>query len=213
MDDTAPPTTLDNSNSHQEETPAETLTSKEVPQTIPAKGDEKASQKYLNQIIDLIDNNKVKVIHTNLDKFNISSLQDHYSMDLTEYEIEVSHSKDPNTSKDYYVMLFNNIKKIQSCPPQKIILAYIHINDQQFKEFKEVADAYIERKMKEEEEKRFKEAMIPIDEMLNNLGIGKEKTVVDEEQSVPISEESQDTEGEKEKAQETSPYLSNIPTF
>lgn len=138
----------------------------------PPAGDEEKAEKYLNQLLSLINADKLTVVHTDLNKFEIASIQDHYRMDLGEYEVEINHSKQPDTGQDFYVMLFNNIKKIedggQNCI-NKVILAYTHLTQTQFEAFKEAADASIERKRKREEAKRFASAMNPIDNLLSDL--------------------------------------------
>lgn len=138
----------------------------------PPAGDSEKAEKYLGQLISLIEADTLKVIHTDLKKFDIASIQDHYRMDLGEYEVEVNHSKQPDTGQDFYVLLFNNLKKIENAGEScvnKVILAYTHLSQNQFVDFKEAADGALERKRKEEEEKRFADAMAPIDNVLNNM--------------------------------------------
>jgi hypothetical protein len=135
----------------------------------PIQGNSQSAEKYLSQLMALIDQDKLKIAHTDLNKLSLTSLQDHYSLDLNEYQIELSHSKQAETGKDYYIMLFNNIKKMSACPPQKVILAYIHLTPEQFSNFKQTADAHIEKKRIEEEKKRFEETMAPIDQALEEL--------------------------------------------
>lgn len=139
---------------------------------LPPAGDNEKAEKYLNQLISLINQNKLKVTHTDLNKFNIESIQDHYRMDLNEYEVEVNHSKQPDSGQDFYVLLFNNLKKIEadgeSCV-NKVILAYTHLTQVQFMNFKRAADGALNRIKQAEEQKRFKEAMIPIDDVLTKI--------------------------------------------
>ena len=45
----------------------------------------------------------------------------------------------------------------------------MHLTDNQFKTFKSTAEEQLERKRREAEEKRFKEAMTPIDQILEQL--------------------------------------------
>lgn len=138
----------------------------------PPIGSPEQADKYLQKITELINNNKLPVHHTDLQKFDIASIQDHYKMDLQDYEVEVSHSKKTDTGRDFYILLFNNVKKIQnnegSCQ-EKVILAYIHLTAQQFENFKAAADGWLERKRIEEEAIRFKEVMDPIDKVLGDL--------------------------------------------
>lgn len=160
--------------------PAETVPA----QSPPVKGDEQAAEKYINSLVKLIQEDKLNVKKTDLDKFNLPSLQTHYFLDLGEYNVEVSHSKHAETGKDFYIMLFNNLKKLKKeCPAEKVILAYIHLKEDQFDNLKEAAEIYLERKKKKEEEKRFKEAMEPIDKLLDNLNHSKKEDDVHNSQS------------------------------
>lgn len=134
----------------------------------PSGGAEKADY-YISQITELVSSDKLIVAHTDLSKFDPTSLQDHYRIDLKDFEVEVSHNKKPDTGEDFYVILFNNLKRINEKCAEKAILAYMNLTDGQFQKFKVVAQEQIERKRKEEEEKRFKEAMAPIDSVLENL--------------------------------------------
>lgn len=179
LDDTIPTATNSDTPSPQSEDASENKPTTDTPiiqdvpnEPPPPAGDNEKSEKYLKQLIELINQDKLPVSHTDLNKFNIASIEDHYRMDLGEYEVEINHSKQPDTGQDFYIMLFNNIKKIegqeQNCI-NKIILAYTHLTQPQFEDFKEAADAAIERKRKKEEEKRFQEAMNPIDDLLSNL--------------------------------------------
>ena len=152
-------------------------TSSELP---PPIGDAEKADKYLNTLIDLITQDKLTVSHTDLSKFDPTSLQDHYSMALKDYEIEVSHNKQPDTGQDSFVILFNNLNHLNGQYGSKVILAYIHLNEAQFQKFKTVSDDQIFRKKKEAEEKRFKEAMTPIDQALEQLT-----------QSAPLTEDNE----------------------
>lgn len=139
------------------------------PDLPPPSGDPNQAEKYINQLIQLIETDKLDVSHTDLAKFDPSSLQDHYSLELKEYRVEVSHSKYPSSGKDSYVILFTNIKNLTEGSVEKIILAYMHLDDSQFSKFKHAFLQQLERKKKAEEEKRLKEAMIPIDQALEQL--------------------------------------------
>lgn len=145
----------------------------EIPQEPPPPaGDSEKAEKYLRQLIGLIEANTLEVIHTDLKNFDIASIQDHYRMDLGEYEVEINHSKQPDTGQDFYVLLFNNLKKIEKAGEScinKVILAYTHLTQPQFVDFKEAADGALERKRKKEEEKRFTEVMAPIDNVLSSM--------------------------------------------
>lgn len=136
-------------------------------QETPPKGDIEKAEKYINQLIDLLNQRKIEVYHTDLTKFDPTSLQDHYSVSLKDYQIEISHSKHKNTDKNSYVMIFNNLKNISEGTGEKVILAYIYLADSQFSKFKIVADRQIEERRRVEEEKRFKQALAPIDSLLD----------------------------------------------
>lgn len=135
----------------------------------PPSGDSSLAEKYITQLVDLIHEDKVAVSHTDLSKFDPTSLQDHYRLDLKEYEIEVSHTKQPDSGQDYYVMLFNNLKNVSERCTEKIILAYLHLTDHQFTIFKSAAFEQLEKRRKEAEQKRFKEAIEPIDQILDQM--------------------------------------------
>lgn len=141
----------------------------------PPQGDIVRAEKYLSQLTDLIRRNKVKVAHTDLNKFNLNSIQDHYRVDLSDYEVEVSHSRHPDSDKDYYVMLFNNIDKIEEGCAKKVILAYINLTEPQFKTFKSSCEEHLARKKQEEEQKRFQKVMEPIDSLLGDLSAGQKE--------------------------------------
>lgn len=174
----------------------------------PPAGDSEKAEKYLGQLIDLIDQDKLKVAHTDLKKFDIATIEDHYRIDLDDYEVEVNHSKEPDSGQDFYVLLFNNLKKIkeggESCV-NKVILSYLHLTESQFSDFKKSADSAIEREKQREDAKRFSEAMAPIDEVLEKISqqeAGQREIVSqDEEQEedlasfespVELAEENQD---------------------
>lgn len=138
-------------------------------QKTPPKGDSEKAEKYINQLVELINQSKLQVFRTDLKKFDPGSLQDHYTINLTEYQIEISHSKQPNSGKTSYVMIFNNFKHLAQGNGEKVILAYIYLADAQYSKFKIVADRQIEERRRLEEEKRFKEALVPIDNLLNQV--------------------------------------------
>lgn len=135
----------------------------------PPRGDFETAEKYINQLIDLLNEKKIEVDHTDLKRFDPTTLQDHYTISLSEYQIEISHSKQPDSGKDSFVMIFNNMKQIAEGSGAKVILAYIYLADSQFSRFKIVADHYISEKRKIEEERRFKEALQPIDQLLDQV--------------------------------------------
>lgn len=138
----------------------------------PPLGSSEKAEKYLNQLINLISQGKVEVTKTDLSKLDITSLQDHYFINLKDYEVEVSHSKQPDSGRDFYVILFNNLKVVrensESCT-NKVILAYAHLTQQQFIKFKSTVGDFLEKRRKEEEDKRFQEALVPIDQALTQI--------------------------------------------
>lgn len=209
LDDTVPITNSDTSNvppdpvQPQKQVEEEAVPALEQPQEPPPPaGDSQKSEKYLNQLINLINQDTLPVTHTDLNKFNITSIEDHYRMNLDDYEVEINHSKQPDTGQDFYIMLFNNIKQLQSGGQNcvnKVILAYTHLTESQFESFKEAADSALERRHKAEEAKRFSAAMTPIDDLLNNLGSASptEKTAEEE------AETPEDINGPKDESMNT----------
>jgi len=133
----------------------------------PPRGDFQKAEKYINQLVDLINKNKLQVTHTDLKRFDPTTLQDHYTVSLSNYHIELSHSKQPNNGKDSYVCIFNNLKQISEGSGEKVILAYIYLDPSQFSRFKMTADRQLEEKRRAEEEKRFNEVLEPVDELLD----------------------------------------------
>lgn len=143
--------------------------SDDTEQLPPPSGDSEKADKYINQLTNLVGTDKLLVLHTDLSKFDPTSLQDHYRLDLGGYEIEISHNKQAESGQDCYIILFNNLKSINNSCSERVILAYMHLTEQQFTSFKSTADDQLDRKRKETEEKRFKEAMAPIDQALEQL--------------------------------------------
>ena len=141
----------------------------------PPSGDPKLADKYINQLIQLIESDKLDAQHTDLAKFDPSSLQDHYRLELKDYRVEVSHSKYPNSGKDSYIILFTNIKDLADGVCEKIILAYMHLDHNQFSAFKKAAIGQMDRKRKAEEEKRLKAALEPVDQILEDFSTGSVK--------------------------------------
>lgn len=160
----------------------------------PPSGDTEKAGRYLTQLIELMNADKLLVSHTDLSKFDPTSLQNHYRLDLKDYEVEISHNKQPDSGKDFYVMLFNNLKKVGEKCTEKIILAYIHLSGDQFAKFQTVADDQIERKRKEAEEKRFKEAMAPIDSALAELTAENPAPTEEEKPHIPTETTPSSTE-------------------
>lgn len=171
----------------------------------PPRGDFETAEKYINQLIDLLNDRKIEVDHTDLKRFDPTTLQDHYTIGLSEYQIEISHSKTPDSGKDSYVMIFNNMKQLAEGSGAKVILAYIYLADSQFSRFKIVADHYITEKRKTEEEKRFKEALMPIDQLLDQVVGNSQKTA----ESTPLSSAS-DFDTLTSTEQTTNPLMQNM---
>lgn len=158
------------------------------PDLPPPSGDPKHAEKYINQLIQLIDADKLDVQQTDLGRFDPSSLQDHYRVELKDYRVEVSHSKHPNSGKDSYIILFNNIKNLAEGNSEKIILAYMHLDTNQFSRFKKSSLNQMDRKRKAEEEKRLKTALEPIDQVLENFDsnlVEKSELPLTQSQSYP----------------------------
>ncbi len=137
--------------------------------TPPPRGDEQKGEKYLKTLIGLITTDKVKVVHTDLNKFDPSNLYDHYRIDVKDYQIEVSHSKQANTGADSFVLIFTNLKNVQEGTCEKVILAYTDLSAEQFQRFKHASDEQLEKVRKAEEEKRFNAALEPLDQTLEEL--------------------------------------------
>lgn len=135
----------------------------------PPSGDPQKAERYLNILIDLINMDRLMLAHSDLQKYDPTALQDHYRMQLDDYEVEISHSKQPESGKNSYVMVFSNIKMLQEKDPQRVILAFTHLTEEQFSKFKEAADRHVQKERKKQEEELFKEAMLPIDEALEKL--------------------------------------------
>lgn len=135
----------------------------------PPSGSPEQAQKYLTKLIDLIDQEKILVTHTNLSKLDPSSLQDHYYIILNDFHIEISHTKKADTGEDFYILLFNNLKQIRDGCSEKVILAYMNLNAQQYGLFKKSAQVQFDKEKAKEDAKRFTEVMAPIDQALENL--------------------------------------------
>lgn len=135
----------------------------------PPSGDSNQAEPYINQLIDLINTDRLPVLDTDLSRFDPTSLQKHYRLHLRDYEVEISHNKHPDSGKDFYTILFNNLKQVNQQCSEKVILAYMHLTENQFRIFKSAVERQVERKKKAEEEKRLKQAMVPIDRILEQL--------------------------------------------
>ena len=139
----------------------------------PPGGDTQRAENYIKQLVQLLSENKLIATHTDLTKFDPSALQDHYRVDIKDYQLEVSHSKQPVTGKDTYVLLFINSPSVDDFYNAHGIIAFLVLNDDQFKRFKAIADEQIETRRKVEEEKRFAKAVKPIDELLDKISKGQ----------------------------------------
>lgn len=135
----------------------------------PPGGRPEQAESYINKIVTLVDDDKLTIFHTDLSKFDPSNLQDHYRLELLDYSVEISHSKEPDSGRDSYVMLFTNVKNIRENGGEKIILAYLHLDLIQFKQIVNAAHNQKERVKKRAEEARLKNALQPIDEALGAL--------------------------------------------
>ncbi len=140
-----------------------------VAQTTPPKGDEAKGEKYIADLIRLLESGKIQVYKTDLSQFNPSSLQSHYRIDLDDFQIEISHSTHLETGTHSYVIIFNNLKKIADGNTGKAILAYIHLNETQYLRFHKAAELQIEKLQKIEDEKRFLQAVRPFDDKIAQL--------------------------------------------
>lgn len=177
------------------------------PEIPPPMGDSQSAEKYINQIITLVNQGRLSITHTDLKQFDPNTLQDHYRIDLDSYEIEVSHSISPDTQKEFFIILFNNLNKVAENCTNKVILAYIHLTQNQFADFKSAADIHLEKKKKEEEMKKFKTAMEPVDEVLENLS---SKPNSDEEE-VSSNDDESDSESDEPEDDDQANELLGIP--
>lgn len=134
--------------------------------TLPPIGDVSKAEKYINQLIELMNKDKCTVTQSDLAKFGQSHMQEHFRISLGTYDAEVSHSLNQN-QKDTYILLFTNTQQIKEGKAQDAILAYINLSSELYNELKASIETHIERKIKEAEQKRFNEAMQPIDDFID----------------------------------------------
>lgn len=146
---------------------------KEETQPKPPQGSEQKASEYITQITDLVNQDKLIVKHTDLSKHDPSNLQDHYRIELKEYMVEVSHSKDANTGRDSFVLLFTNLKNIRDGCSEKLILGYVHLTPQLFNQFKTAGVTQEARIKRQEEERLFNQNLQPINEALSEIASGK----------------------------------------
>lgn len=137
--------------------------------TPPPFGDAQKAERYLSTIVGLINLDKIKVTPTNLNQLAQSSLKDHFRINLEEYEIEISHNRSLETKISTFVMLFSNTSLLKVGKADKVILAYLHLNEDQFNLFREAAFDQIERGQKHIAEEKFREVMAPIDQIFEKL--------------------------------------------
>jgi hypothetical protein len=159
--------------------------------TLPPLGDPGKADKYIASLARLIAKDKVTLTHTDLNKFDVTTMQNHYRVDLGEYEVEVSHSVQPETNKDFYTIIFNNTKKLQDGKTDKVILGYIHLTDDQYGRFKISADEYLERRQKDLDKERFAQNLAPIEQLLSQMDseAQMEEPVTQTSENLPTPEE------------------------
>lgn len=134
--------------------------------TLPPIGDVSKAEKYIDRLIELMNKDKCQVTQSDLAKFGQSHMKEHYRISLGTYDAEVSHSLNQN-QRDTYILLFTNTQQIKEGKAQDAILAYINLSSELYGELKTSIENHIERKIKEAEEKRFNEAMQPIDDLID----------------------------------------------
>lgn len=152
---------------------------------LPPLGNPNKAEKYVVSLINLIQSNKVEVIKTDLNKFDLTTMQDHYRIDLRTYDVEVSHNVHPDTDKNFYTMLFNNLARLADGSSKKVVLAYVHLTESQYKRFKIAADEQLEKKKLEEDAARFAQVMVPFDTALQAMDSQSQENLAPEPQIQP----------------------------
>lgn len=137
-------------------------------ETHPPTANSTQGQKYIKQLVELVNQDRLEADHSDLTKFDASCMQDHYRINLDRYEVELSHSKHPETGEDVYILLFNGLKSVKN-EGDRVILSYVHVTKDQFETLKEVCDKQAERLSAKREEERFHEVMKPIDQALEEI--------------------------------------------
>lgn len=132
----------------------------------PPIGDHEQAEKYITQIISAVRSGNFDLVHSDLSKFDPSSFQDHYRLDMGEFHAEVSHSKHPQSGSDIFSLIFTSVDKMRQGQTNQAILSYLPLTAEQFSKFKSTAEAYFAEQKRLAEEKRFKSAMQPIDSLL-----------------------------------------------
>lgn len=136
---------------------------------LPPLGDPEKADRYIASLVRLIAKDKVALTHTDLNRFDVTTMQNHYRVDLGDYDVELSHSVQPETNKDFYTIIFNNLTRLQDGKSDKVVLGYIHLTDEQYGRFKIAADEYLDRRRKEADKDRFAENIAPIEQLLDHL--------------------------------------------
>lgn len=146
---------------------------------LPPGADSDKAEKYVAALVDLVSQDKLIVTQTDLSRFNSSSMEDHYRVNLEDYDVELSHNRNSETKEETFIMIFNSISKFDNAEPKPLILSYMHLTSEQYLKLKEVADAQIERNKKKEEEQRFLKTMEPVDALLDQLKTGGSSAPID----------------------------------
>jgi hypothetical protein len=142
----------------------------------PPGADESKAQRYVDTLADLLEKDKVNVTQTDLSRFNSVSMEDHYRINLHDYDVELSHNKNSDTGEETFIMIFNSINKFEVGNPKPVILAYMRLTSEQFMKLKQASDNQIELARKKAEEERFNQTMAPVDQLLSNLAGGQIKS-------------------------------------
>jgi len=182
---------------------------------VPPKGDEQKGEKYVVDLIRLIDQGKVQVNKTDLSQFNPSSLQNHYRLDLDDFQIEISHSTHLETGANSFVIIFNNLRNIADGNTEKAILAYIHLTEEQYRRFHSTAEEQIEKLKKIEDEKKFIDAVRPLDDRLAALDSSNKDIFSEKLAEAKHYQQESHTETTDEMPQTTASYapvIEEIPT-
>lgn len=181
--------------------------------TLPPSGDNAKAEKYLSELIPLIQNNRVVVTATDLSTLGTTSLLAHYQIDIDQFRIEFGHSNHKESNTDSYLLVFNRLEKDIDGSTKKVVLAYVNLTEQQFASLKDLADKQITKIKQETEEKRFAEAMAPIDQILQRLSVAQtaENTL-----PTPPTPNNQIPQPYQEPPQNPSPWVDQagpVPTF
>jgi hypothetical protein len=154
----------------------------------PPSADGVHADKYIKWLVELIGKGKLLVLRSDLSKFTVDSLHEHYRINLDNYDLEVSHSKSPD-NEDMYIILFNNLRVVAAAQSERTILSYLQLSAEQFNQFKTVAEAQLNLIKKKQEEKRFTETMVGVDQELEKFA-SQNTSVVDQAVQTAIPEAS-----------------------